>query len=51
MGDKQIAVLVPDATRQAFKRACVDLGVTMSQVLRRAIAATIARAGKGKGNE
>ena len=33
----QITVLVPPETRQAFKRACVELDITMSQVLRRAI--------------
>ena len=37
MVDVQITVIVPEETRQAFKRACVELDITMSQVLRRAI--------------
>ena len=37
MVDVQITVIVPEETRQAFKRAYVELDITMSQVLRRAI--------------
>ena len=32
-----VTVIVPDETHHTFKRACLDLGLTMSDVLRRAI--------------
>ena len=32
-----VTVIVPDETHKCFKRACLDLDVTMSDVLRRAI--------------
>ena len=37
MPNVQITVEIPPETRLVFKRACLDLGVTMSDVLRRAI--------------
>ena len=46
-----INVKVTKSTRHKFKRACLDLRTTMSAVLRAAIAATIAEAGRETGNE
>lgn len=55
MGNPMDKVLVnfqvPRHQRRAFRLACYQLGTTMSAVLRDAISATIAEAGKGKGDE
>ena len=50
---KKISIIVKvlESTHHAFKMACLKLRTTMSAVLRDAIAATIARAGREAGDE
>jgi len=42
-GEVRISFIVTKEERQAFKEVCVRLGVTMSDILRKAVYETIAK--------
>ena len=49
MPDKRVSCIITPEQHAAFKKACVDLGVTMDQWLKDAVLDAIQRAERQKG--